>query len=709
MTLRLFILFITLFLSTSLFSQKWEWVRAISGTANDTGYSIDVDDSGYVFMTGRCKQLTTFENDNNPFGPITIGDRDVYISKYSSEGELVWATLAGTEKAPNYDQGYSIVADNSGGCYVAGIFNDTSFFGPDTLFSDGMRDAFITKLDINGNFLWSRRVGSDNHDYARHVAIDNNGDILFCGNTHGMTIINGDVVGTVNQPTAYIIKYDPNGNLLNYAHFDTPYKSSFEQFTFDTDNNTYVVGSINGHGVINGTTIASMNSPSWQDVCIIKLDEQLNVIWSETAGGNYYDIAHCITFKDSSIYIGGSYSSTAVFDTITTTFNSTATGSASNQHKDLYIAAYNLNGNIRWLKTGGNEGVDEIYGLKISENNNIYASGFYRDSLTLDNSNIYAQPNVTNGIIFKMDTAGQVDWYKNLSHTFDTRCYQLDIDKYENIFVTGDFYGTINFDTIIHTGQNRDAFGGKLLQPTSPSYFFNNSQDYCLGDTTIIELTSLTSPISYEYIPNDSYTSWIDSNLIYYIVEFEPSMNLAGNIITSNYYYSDTIQLDITLNSFNNPTPFLISDTTICDTISDFTLYSEDFYYNYFWSNNISNNNFSNPVNTSENINLTVIDSNNCSGSNQVSVMFQPCLTISEKTSQCKLTYYEKSNTLKNNCPLNIIDLKIVNMNGQTIHTIDDMKDHGQISMPDLSPGVYLITAKYSNLSVQTQKILILN
>lgn len=706
---KLFFSILSLVISSSLFSQNWDWVRTISGTANDTGYSIDVDSSGYVFMTGRCKQLTTFENGNTPYGPTSIGDRDVYISKYSSNGTLIWAKLAGTEKAPHYDQGYSVKADNQGGCYLTGIFNDTSFFGIDTLFSEGERDAFLAKLNSDGDFLWSRRVGGSSHDYARHVDIDPNGDVLFCGNIIGLTSINGNIVGTNNQPTAYLIKYDSNGNFMDFAHFDTPHKSSFEQFTFDADNNIYLVGKINGYGTINGTTITAANSSTWNDLCIIKLDEQFNVIWGKTAGGNYSDIANCITLKDSTIYIGGSYSSTAIFDTITTTFNSTATGSSSNAHKDLFIAAYNLNGNIKWLKTAGNEGVDEIYGLRISEHDNIYASGFYQDSLTMDNTTIYSQPTITNGIILRLDTLGHLIWHKNLEHTAITRCYQLDIDLNENIFITGDFSGTINFDTITRIGQNRDAFGGKLLQPTYPSYILDSTQIYCLGDTAIIEMTSLTSPVDYEYISSDSHTFWLDSNHIYYLIDDSPTINLTGKIVTSNAYYSDTISLDQTITTAVLPIPNLINDTTLCDTVNDFILTTDDYYINYLWSNNPTNNTNTNLVNTSGTITLSVTDTNTCEGTNEVLINFSPCLSVKENYSNCELNFINSTHSFTNNCPLEITNLYISNLNGKTLYKSNHIKANEQIKITNLSDGIYFIKAHYSDSSVKTKKIMILN
>ncbi len=709
MTTKLSFLLIILSFNLSLFAQNWDWVRTISGTANDTGYSIDVDDSGYVFMTGRCKQLTTFENGNTPYGPISIGDRDVYVSKYSPTGSLIWASLAGTEKALNYDQGYSITADNQGGCYVSGIFNDTSFFGLDTLFSEGQRDAFLAKLDWNGTFLWSRRVGGISHDYSRHVGIDNNGDVLFCGNTMGLTSINGNIVGTLNQPTAYLIKYDANGNFINYAHFDTSFKSSFEQFTFDSDNNIYIVGSINGYGTINGTTITAPNSPSWNDICIIKLDEQFNVIWNQTTGGSNYDIATCITLKDSSIYVGGSYSGTAVFDTITTTFNSAITGSNSYLHRDLFIAAYTLNGNIKWLNTGGNEGIDEIYGLKISNNNNLYASGFFQDSLTMSNITVYSQPMVTNGIILKLDTSGNLLWHKPLTHTETTRCYQLDVDLNDNIFVTGDFYGSINFDTITRTAQGRDAFGGKLLQPTYPSFILDSTLNYCMGDTVILEMTSLTSPIEYDYIPNDIYTSWIDSNLIYYIIEDSPTINLEGEIITSNAYYTDTTVLNLTINSYNNPTPELINDTTLCDTVNNFILTTNNFYANYLWSNNPTNNTNTNIINTSGTIILSVIDTNTCVGTNEVLINFSPCLSVKEIHLDCELKFYNSTNSFTNNCPLEITNLSIVNLSGRVLYKTSNIKPNTQIKITNVSDGIYFIKAQYSDSNVKTKKIIILN
>ncbi len=700
--MKKFILIACFLASFTTFTQEWEWVRTISGQANDTGHSIEVDDSGYVFMTGRSKWQTTFEDPSNPIGPIMIGDRDTYISKYSPNGNLIWAKQAGTPKAPLYDLGYCVKSDKNGGCYVCGIYNDTSFFGNDTLISSGLKDGYLTHLNANGDFLWSKRFGGIGNDFAKGISVDSDGNVYVCGSFEGAITFNGNSIGSINQYGAIIIKYDQNGNFLDYLQLASNYKCSFEKLIFDDSNNIYVTGSIHGYGIINGTTISSLNSASWNDMILIKLSNDFNsVLWSTSGGGSYYDIGNILTKDSNSIYVGGAYSNTATFDTITTVYNSNVTGANSYLHRDAFIASYDLNGNIKWLKSFGDDGIDEVLGLKMSKSGYLYAAGFYVDTITIDDTTLISTPNITNGFILKLDTLGNLIWAKSVPNNLNTRLYGLTLDKYENIFVTGDFYGTINFNNnITFTGQNRDAYGGKLVQPPSTNYSLITLPPFCIGDTIKIKLSAYGSPLNFSYTPYDNYNSWLDSNYIFYTISESPLMILNGQVITNNDFYSDTSLYQIQINTFDSLHPYLVNDTILCSPINSFELVTTPNYENYIWSNDPNNNSNSNTVFSSGIYTITVTDTNGCHGKNSTSVVFSDCLNLFEQTSSKYLIFY--NNQIKNINNQTITNLFIYNELGQIVLFKNTISPNEIIDLSLFNNGMYYI--KYDN---NTKKIII--
>ena len=143
------------------------WMRKYNGSSNDYDrvYAITVDDSGYVYITGRdYGNESTFEN------IVTI--------KYDSEGNTMWtATYDGD--AHDYDCPYAIVVDKNHNVYVTG----ESFGGEDT-----WEDIVTIKYDRNGNTMWIERYnGLDNDmDYPSSLVVDDNFNVYVTGLSYSL-------------------------------------------------------------------------------------------------------------------------------------------------------------------------------------------------------------------------------------------------------------------------------------------------------------------------------------------------------------------------------------------------------------------------------------------------------------------------------------------------------------------------------------------
>lgn len=547
--MKAYILLLFLSLSSSLaISQQWEWVRQISGTANDTGYAIDVDDEGNVFMVGRCKNLTLFEDETDPIGPISIGDRDAFISKYNKYGQLQWAVQAGAVPF-EYDLSESVVADGEGGCYTAGFFNFTSRFGEDSLTSNGGRDAFISHIGADGEFLWTKGFGGPFADYGYGVGMDPSGNVVICGSVYGVVDIEGTEIGTDGKINAYMAKYSGDGEFQEAHYLAGAYKSLARKITFDKEGNIYLCGSLNGNCTYEGTPLATGNSTTWNDAILIKFNPDFTLNWFQSGGGVYYDIANGVAVSDESVYICGIYTQTATFDTITRTFNSDAVGSGpSNAASDLFIASYDKEtGDIKWLVDAGSGGRDELHGVSVSENENIYFSGLFKDSIAFGDTTLYSGGlNTNQAINGRLDEFGNLVWVKETGNDYNNRAYGMCLDKHENLYIMGDFYNEVSFDGIIRVPQQRDAFGGKLTQHSDPLPLVSKPE-YCFGDTIVIELTGISSPLTYTYEQSDAYIAWTDSNHIYYHTVDMAEMELSGTIYAENNVYLDSVILDLTV------------------------------------------------------------------------------------------------------------------------------------------------------------------
>ena len=197
------------------FSQEqapdWAWAKSAGGNLYDYSQSITTDAVGNVYITG------VFSSSTLTFGNTTLinaGGCDVFIAKYDPNGNVLWAKSAGDN---NTDCGTGITTDVVGNVYLTGRFSSTITFGNITLSSAGDIDIFIVKYDSDGNVLWAQSAGGNSEDEIHSIATDAVGNVYITGyfNSSTLTLGNITLANTYAwRSDIFIAKYDPNGNVL---------------------------------------------------------------------------------------------------------------------------------------------------------------------------------------------------------------------------------------------------------------------------------------------------------------------------------------------------------------------------------------------------------------------------------------------------------------------------------------------------------------
>ncbi len=133
----------------SLNAQSLTWAKAMSGNANDIGYSIKTDASGNVYTTGYFQGTVDFDPSAGLANLTSVGGQDIFVSKLDVNGNFIWARAMG---GISNDYALSIAIDAGGNVYTTGYFEGTADFDPSAsvanLTSAGSGDIFISKLDI---------------------------------------------------------------------------------------------------------------------------------------------------------------------------------------------------------------------------------------------------------------------------------------------------------------------------------------------------------------------------------------------------------------------------------------------------------------------------------------------------------------------------------------------------------------------------------
>lgn len=167
------------------------WTRAISGTHYESVRGVDVDHDGNIYITGHYYGQVSLPGVS---GALTLGDPGTYdsmfIAKLNSAGQFVWAHGPYTGNAA--DAG-TVLFDPTGSIVIAGSYLGPVDFDPGpgvvTLpyhsYGSGNYDLYVTRFDLNGNLIWAKGMGGAASESLGEVALGPEGNIYLVGRLNG--------------------------------------------------------------------------------------------------------------------------------------------------------------------------------------------------------------------------------------------------------------------------------------------------------------------------------------------------------------------------------------------------------------------------------------------------------------------------------------------------------------------------------------------
>ena len=180
--------------------------------------------------------------------------------------------------------------------------------------------------------------------------------------------------------------------------------------------------------------------------------------WAKQIGGSEYNLSYSITTDATgNIYSTGSFSGTADFDPGIGTYDLTSFGGS-----DIFIAKMDSNGNLVWAKQLGGSDYEGGLHIVLDNSENIYLTGSFRGTIDFDpgiNSYNLTSSGTSDGFVSKLDASGNFVWAKQFGGTGSNVIgSSLAVDSSGNVYSTGDFSGTVDFDPGIGV-QNLTSFG----------------------------------------------------------------------------------------------------------------------------------------------------------------------------------------------------------------------------------------------------------
>lgn len=163
-------------------SGLFDWAITFGGTLGDAINDLELDNEGNLYSTGHYSSTVDFNPGVGVNSYTSMGILDVFIQKIDSEGGFIWAKSFG---GSDQDRGYGINLDASNNVYTTGLFLESVDFNPNAgvfnINSAGESDIFLQKLDADGNFIWTKRIGGIGIDEGNALDISSEGNIYLTG------------------------------------------------------------------------------------------------------------------------------------------------------------------------------------------------------------------------------------------------------------------------------------------------------------------------------------------------------------------------------------------------------------------------------------------------------------------------------------------------------------------------------------------------
>lgn len=476
-TLNKFFQITICFTSGVAFGQTFDWAKGIGGNQNEVGSFIAADAGGNIYTVGEFEETVDFNPGSASFPLTSKGNNDLFVQKSDAAGNFIWAKAIGGIAS---DFATGAVLDAQGNVYVTGTFGATADFDPGSgvyvLNSAGVADVFVLKLNPMGELVWAHAFGGSGNDYGNFINIDGAGNLLVTGHFEGTADFDPGSA-TTNLASnggfdVFVFKLTPSGSLLWAESCGGSSDDFGYSITADASGNVVTGGYFNQTVDFDpGSAVSSYTATGGLDAFLLKLNASGGFIWARTFGGNYADAALSVLTDDTgNIYSSGFFNDVVDFDPGIGTSDFKSAGL-----NDVFIHKMSPAGDYLWTKTFGGISDDRTRGLKMDGLGNLYVAGIFYQTADFDpgagSTNISSLGSSDNYIL-KLDKTGTFEWVVTYGGVDEDQLFELCVDASNNIYTTGAYRGTADFNPGSGTAASRavgenDIFIQKITQKTA--------------------------------------------------------------------------------------------------------------------------------------------------------------------------------------------------------------------------------------------------
>ena len=427
-----------------------------SGSGEDSAQSVHILSGGDadIYITGYFEDTINFGG-----GDITSnGGKDIFVLSLNKDGEYRWAYTAGGAQD---DEGASITMfDNFENIYVTGYFKRTVDFGSGDITSNGNQDIFLLRLNEsagNYTFSWVKTYGGSRDDRGYGVHTKGGAPIVTGVFRSSNLDFGGGSVGVGDTDTdIFVLALDMFGdyqNSMTISSDESCDESSRDIYVGPLYNSSHhITGFHTSNCTIDfGGSIGELSSfGGGQDILMVRIgNNRLPAVCVYAAGGSGNDRGLSVTVdSNENIYVTGIFRNTATFNRHP--LGQTAVTATSQGGSDMFVVKLNSSCELQWVYTAGGSENEFGYGIDVDRFDNVYVTGVFKSTVDFGGGNVTASGGDFDAFTLKLNSSGVFQWVRTFGdNPGDESANDVAAFQY---YQTGQPCCQTNYDNLITVG-----------------------------------------------------------------------------------------------------------------------------------------------------------------------------------------------------------------------------------------------------------------
>ncbi|MFT3910741.1 MAG: T9SS type A sorting domain-containing protein [Ferruginibacter sp.] len=357
------------------------WARNFDGVQGGTSNkSITIDRDGNLVLAGIIGGTVDVDPGPGTFLITTNSVIDFLVVKLTADGNFLWAK---SMPCDHYNDVYDLTTDVQNNILLCGYFIGEVDMDPGPgVYSLGpavSSNAFILKLNNNGDFLWAKTLYDLTGSGAGAIRTSNTGDVYVCGGFYNTIFdqLSGTVINSQGQADGFILKLTANGDFVWVRTFGGNDNDGAIAIAIGKDDMIYSTGNFNNTCLFSdGINTFSLTSAGYDDACISKFSPDGDYLWVKQIGNA--DLTLGDAFNDITLDTAGNIYCMGLFkDSLDADPGPAVNMIASEGDQSTYVLKLGNSGNFK--SVGVAKGISYVFGrsLAVDNENNILFTGRY--------------------------------------------------------------------------------------------------------------------------------------------------------------------------------------------------------------------------------------------------------------------------------------------------------------------------------------------